>query len=236
MIVTRLLPSPGIEVDLDAPDAATALEELYRPPRRRWLRLNLVASLNGEAAGADGTSETLTSRTDRRILGAIRRCSDVVLVGASSVRTEGYLLPRTAPLAVLTASGDLSGHHIPADVAEGRVVVLCPPAATDAVRSSLGGAAAAIIELPGPRIAPAEALAALHGLGHESIVCEGGPALAAQLVDADLVDELCLTTSPSIVPGERPVLPGLAGGHPLLLSQLLADEEGMLYARWTMRG
>ena len=93
MNLTRLIPGPAAEFDLDSVGATAELSELYRPPRARWLRLNLVASINGNAAGADGTSDGLTSRTDRRILGAIRRLSDVVLVGASSVRKEGYFLP-----------------------------------------------------------------------------------------------------------------------------------------------
>lgn len=235
MNLTRLIPGPAAEFDLDSKGAAADLSELYRPPRKRWLRLNLVASINGNAAGSDGTSEGLTSRTDRRILGAIRRLSDVVLVGASSVRKEGYFLPKTAPLAIITGSGDLSGHRIPVDVAAGRVIVLCPPGARDALASSLGDRPVTVITLPGPRISPAEAVAALHRLGHDSIVCEGGPSLAAQLIDADLVDELCLSTSPVLIGTDVPVLPGLARGEALHLSQLLVDPDGGLYARWVLR-
>jgi riboflavin biosynthesis pyrimidine reductase len=172
-----LLPALATDIDLDVD-----LDGLYLPSRRRWLRLNFIASVNGSVAGVDGTSQSLTNRTDRRILGAIRRAADVVLVGASSVRTEGYFLPRSAPLAVLTGSGDLSGHRIPADVAPGRVVVLCPPAAVATVRSSLGAAAIDVVELAGPRIDPGSAIAALHDRGHDSIGCEGGPSLAAQLL------------------------------------------------------
>lgn len=244
MTLTRLLPGPTAAFDLEEADAAAMLDELYRPPRPRWLRLNFIASVDGSVAGADGTSQSLTNRTDRRILGAIRRAADVVLVGAGSVRTEGYLLPRSRPLAVVTASGDLRGHRIPRDVEEGRVIVLCPPAAVTAVHASLGGSAVTILESAqageGPGVDPAAALAALHGLGHESIVCEGGPTLAAQLVAADLVDELCLTTSPQLVAPGRPVLPGSGspgtdGTRHLALSQLLVDEESTLYARWTVR-
>lgn len=226
MTLRSLLPGTAPDVDLD---------ELYRPPRARWLRLNFIASVNGSVAGPDGTSQSLTNRTDRRILGAIRRAADVVLVGASSVRTEGYFLPRSAPLAILTGSGDLMGHRIPADVAPGGVIVLCPPAAVDAVRGSLGGAAAAVVELEGPRIDPAVAIAALHDLGHDSIVCEGGPTLASQLLAADLVDELCLSLSPQIVPLHAHLIPGLVTGKQVHLEQLLLDEESTLYARWVLR-
>lgn len=236
MTLTRLLPAPRAAFDLEAPDAPGLLDGLYRPPRARWLRLNLIASVNGSVTGADGTSQSLTNRTDRRILGAIRRAAGLVLVGASSVRTEGYLLPRSASLAIMTGSGDLSGHRIPADVAPGRVVVLCPPEARAAVTSSLGGAAATILELEGPRLDPSAAVEALRELGHEGIVCEGGPSLASQLLDAGLVDELCLSTSPRLAPLGTPLLSGLATGARLRLDQLLLDEESTLYARWGLGG
>lgn len=223
---------PGQEADVGLDDLA----DLYRPPRERWLRLNFIASVNGSVAGPDGTSESLSNRTDRRILGVIRRAADVVLVGASSVRTEGHFLPRSAPLAILTGSGDLTGHRIPVDVAPGRIIVVCPPDAVGSVHASLGGAAIDVIELPGPRIDPAAAVTALHRLGHESIVCEGGPTLAAQLLDADLVDELCLSTSPQLLPLRAALTPGLVAATSLRLEQLLLDDESTLYARWVLTG
>lgn len=235
MILTRLIPGPTAEFDLDSERAAADLDGLYVPPRKRWLRLNLISSVNGNAAGADGTSHSLTGRVDRHILGAIRRVADVVLVGASSVRTEGYFLPRAAPLAIITGSGNLSGHKIPDDVAPGRVIVLCPPEAVAALKSSLGDRPIRIVPLPGPRILLSDAITALHALGDDSIVCEGGPSLAAQLIDADLVDELCFSTSPELNGANVPVLSGLAGGKALRLSQLLVDSASGLYARWTVR-
>lgn len=235
MRLRRLLPDPTTAFDLDDADAQAALDELYHPPRARWLRLNFIASVNGSVAGSDGTSHSLTNRTDRRILGAIRRAADVVLVGAGSVRTEGYFLPRSRPLAIVTGSGDLRGHHIPADVEEGRVIVLCPQDALDALKSSLDERPVTVITLPGPSIPFNSAIAALRDLGHESIVCEGGPSLSAQLVAESLVDELCLSTSPQLVPLSQPVLPGLEASHHLTLTQLLLDEESTFYARWAVR-
>ncbi|MBB5631839.1 riboflavin biosynthesis pyrimidine reductase [Cryobacterium mesophilum] len=234
MTLTRLIPAPPAGFDLDDADDDT-LESLYTPPQARWLRLNLVASVNGNAAGSDGTSNGLSNRTDRRILGAIRRLSDVVLVGASSVRREGYFLPKSAPLAIVTGTGDFRGHRIPADVGPGRIIVLCPASAEDMVRSSLGDRPVAIVQLPGPRLQASAIVDALRRLGHERIVCEGGPMLASQLVDADVVDELCLSTSPIVNGVDVPVLPGLDGSRPLRLNQLLVDSESVLYARWAVR-
>jgi riboflavin biosynthesis pyrimidine reductase len=54
----------------------------------------------------------------------------------------------------------------------------------------------------------------LHELGYRRILSEGGPHLMADLIDAELVDELFLTVAPVLAgggrPGDRSVLtPGL---------------------------
>jgi riboflavin biosynthesis pyrimidine reductase len=78
---------------------------------------------------------------------------------------------------------------------------------------------------------------ALRSLGFDRVVCEGGPALAAQLVDADLVDELCLATSPRLGGGDLRLLGNRgADGKPLELRQLIVDDAGGLYARWLLPG
>jgi riboflavin biosynthesis pyrimidine reductase len=227
--LTRLLPQPPLTIDTTADDAAARLEELY-PSEATWLRINMIASLNGSAVGVDGTSNTLTSRVDRRILGAIRRQSDIVLVGATSIRNEGYLMPRTAALAVVTASGDLEGNRIPGDLEPGRLIVVCPSHAAARVRKHLPGSVD-IVETGDARPDAAGIVNALRDRGYRRIVCEGGPNLAAQLLDAGLADELCLSTSPQTVPSVLPVLPGRLQ-HWFALTQLLVDEDGALYARW----
>ena len=229
MNLTRLVPRPPLTIDTTAADAAVRLEELY-PTEATWLRINMIASLNGSAVGVDGTSNSLTSRVDRRILGAMRRQSDVVLVGATSIRNEGYLMPRTAALAIVTASGDLENNQIPADLEPGRLIVVCPSDAAARVRDHLPRTVD-IVETGVARPDAAGIVTALHERGYRRIVCEGGPNLAAQLLDAGLVDELCLSTSPQTVPSVLPVLPGRLQQR-FELTQLLADDDGALYARW----
>lgn len=237
MILTRLHPAPAESIDLKAEGSRDRLLELYRPPSTRWTRLNFIATVSGSAAGTDGTSETLTNPADRRLLGVIRELSDIVLIGAQSVRSEGFQLPRTARLAVVTSSGDLSGHRISAPVEPGRLLVLAPERALDRARSTLGVATAefvAVADVDG-RLAPGDILTTLHDRGHTSIVCEGGPSLAAQLLESGLLDELCLSTAPQL---GGPALP-LFGDRELDavrlgLSQLLADEQSGLYARWSV--
>jgi riboflavin biosynthesis pyrimidine reductase len=66
-------------------------------------------------------------------------------------------------------------------------------------------------------------------------VCEGGPHLAAQLVDAGVVDEFCLSTSARIGGAPFPVLGGVPiSEHRVMLTQLLKDEASGLYARWSL--
>lgn len=234
MKITRLFPGPTAEFEIDSA-ASNTLANLYQTPRVDWLRINLISTINGNAAGIDGTSHGLTNRTDRRILGSIRRLADVVLIGASSVRREGYFLPKTAPLAIVTRSGDLSGHKIPTDLDTGRIIVLCPAEAVATLRRSLPATAATVITLPGPNLSPSAIVAALNERGLRSIVCEGGPSLAGQLLDAGLVDELCLSTSPSVNSANVPVFQGVMHEIPLALRQLLTDDESALYARWMVQ-
>ena len=236
MIVRRIYPEPGEPLSLDSPDGRNALAALYEPGAAEWIRLNLVSTIAGSVVGSDGTSETLSNPVDRKILGTIRRASDVVLVGASSFRAEGYQLPKTVPLAVVTASGDLSGHKLRPD-AEGRLLVLCPGGVVDVVHASLGGLRATVIEVAGSQgsLSASAITAALRRLGFARIVCEGGPALAAQLVDAGLVNEICISTSAQI---GGPMLPLLGTAttvtRPLTLNQLLVDDASTLYARWML--
>ncbi|UOW02404.1 dihydrofolate reductase family protein [Clavibacter michiganensis subsp. michiganensis] len=246
MRITRVLPVAG---PADAAsshvldDAGTRpwLEDLYRPGSADHVRLNFVASVDGSVVGADGTSDSLSSVVDRRILGVIRELADVVLVGAGTVRAERYVLPRRTPLAVATSSGDLEGHRFDPDAAQGRLLVLCPPEARDRAVATLDGVPAEIVTVPlgaaaDGRMSGDVVVDALRGRGLTHVVCEGGPALAASLVSAGRVDELCLTTSPELATPLTPLVPAGSGIHaPMRLDQLLVDDDHRTYARWAMR-
>ncbi|MEU3176485.1 dihydrofolate reductase family protein, partial [Streptomyces sp. NPDC007000] len=57
--------------------------------RRPWLRANMVSTLDG-AAQHEGRSQPISSPADMRVFGTLRALADVVLVGAETVRQEGY--------------------------------------------------------------------------------------------------------------------------------------------------
>jgi len=226
-------PAAGLDpFEVQGDDGLARLLDLYAPPEADWLRINLIVSVSGSAAGTDGTSESLTNRTDRRILGVIRRQADLVLVGAASVRAEGYRIPATTTLGIVTGSGDLTGHRI--DAADtSRLTVFCPAAAADRVLATLPGCTVVPVPDVEGRLAPTALLSAARANGARSIVCEGGPSLAAQLAAIDAVDEVCLTTAPMLTGTTLPSL-GAAAFAPIALRPglLMTDENGALYSRW----
>ncbi len=232
MRVSRLVPGPAEDVDLDGDALDAWLRERYELDGDAWLRLNLISALGGQITGPSGGSDDLAAGIDRPLLKLLRSMSDVVLVGAASVRAEGYTIPRRAPLAVATVSGDLDGHVFPADLEPGRLLVLCPPAAEDRVRSSVGDAAVVLPIEGDPMAEPRLLVDALRQRGLGRIVCEGGGALASRLLATGLVDEFCHSIAPVVV---SPGAPLTVGDVPLTtgaLEGLLRDETDRLYARW----
>lgn len=237
-IVTEVLPRTLDSMRIADEGAQDWMSRRYAVAEPSLVRLNMITTITGATAGADGTSESITSRTDRFVLGAIRRASDVVVVGAETVRIEGYLLPRTARLAIVTSSGNLGGRLSADDRADRPpALVLCPAAAAAAVRTAVGDAPAEIVpvDTDGDRLSPGLILDALRARGLRRIVCEGGPALASQLVDAGLVDELCITVSPALEPAGHPFVRLAKSAH-ASVAGMLVDDAGFSYLRLRVRG
>lgn len=233
MIVTEVVPRT-----LDAADALTDagrewLRERYRRDDDAYVRLNMITSLTGSASGSDGTSETLTSRVDRRILGVVRAEADVVVVGAQSVRAEGYVVPRSARLAIVTMSGELAGHRLspgPA-AAEDQVLIVCPESVAPRLVERTAEHGVVVVPVPAAeRLDPRDILAALAERGLRRVVCEGGPSLAAQFTAAGVIDEFCVSVAPVVEPAERPFL-AVTARPDTLVAGALVDEAGFSYLR-----
>ena len=90
---------------------ASELVDLYAFPRgRRWLRTNFVSTLDGSGVGPDGRSGSINTPADNRVFALQRDLCDAVLVGAGTVRAEGYqrITPtrrRPVPPALVVVSG-----------------------------------------------------------------------------------------------------------------------------------
>ncbi|WP_175611158.1 dihydrofolate reductase family protein, partial [Mycobacterium sp. SP-6446] len=67
------------------------LPQLYAYPDRdgTWVRANFITSLDGGAT-ADGKTGTMAGPGDRFIFHLLRELADVIVVGAGTVRIEGY--------------------------------------------------------------------------------------------------------------------------------------------------
>jgi riboflavin biosynthesis pyrimidine reductase len=78
------------------------------------------------------------------------------------------------------------------------------------------------------------ALDRLAGLGHEQVLCEGGPTLLRAALTAGVVDELDLSIAPALVGSEPRMLPEpLPGTARLRLRQVL-EEDGTLFTRYAL--
>jgi len=198
LAVREVIPDSGETADLATDAGRSWLAQRYARSGA-YVRLNMITSLTGGAVGADGTSESLTSRVDRTILGTIRRLADVVVVGAQTVRAEGMRRPRDGVLAVVTrrglAAADARG-LAPSEGRDGRVLIVCPADVADTfVRdaAALGAELVPVVDTSSSAI-----LAALADRGLSRVVCEGGPAVASQFVGEGAVDELCVTVAPVV--------------------------------------
>ena len=226
-------------------------------PPARWLRANMVASLDG-AATVDGRSGGLSNEADQQVFAMLRAYADVILVGAGTVRAEGYGPVRpeseglrwawlrdgrspSPPIAVVTRALDLDlGSALLADAPpHARTIVITTESALPGRRAAAARTAEVIVAGE----ASVDLKAAMDSLaerGHQRISCEGGPHLLAQLASAGLLDELCLTVSPLLAgPGaDRIVTGGLpmpgGGTRPFTLAHVLED-EGHLLCRYVRR-
>lgn len=237
--VTDLTTLPGLAAAYAYPD----LVDRGRP----WLRANMVSSLDG-AARLDGLSDGLSSPADKRVFGVLRALADVVLVGAQTVRAEGYRPARARPEFAAERAARGQGPAAAIAVVTGRLdldldaplfteplaptlVVTCASAPAEALRAARK--VAEVVIAGDERVDPAAAVAALAERGWTRLLTEGGPRLLGQLTAAGVLDELCLTLAPLLASGDAPriaVGPTASAERMDLVS--LLEEKGFLFARY----
>jgi riboflavin biosynthesis pyrimidine reductase len=221
----RLLPDPA--GDLGPADLAAAVPGPPRPGRP-FLLVNFIATADGRATIA-GRAGPIANRADYELFHALRTRVDAVMVGAETVRVEGY--GRMEPLAVLVTRGA----RVPADVGllaapENRVLVLTP--SQDA---TLPPCAAEVDYLRAPLPEAVPRLQTDHGV--RSVLCEGGPHLLGDLLRAALVDELHLVIAAKLVAGDDPttIVSGPELDRPAELELLsLHESGGYLFLRYAI--
>lgn len=235
--------------------------------QRPCVYANFVASLDGVTAlGPEypSSGSTISGRdpADRFVMGLLRACADVVLIGAGTLRAtpkhrwtpahvcpaaaDGYLALRRCLgcdadplLAVVTARGDLPAAH---PALQDGALVLTTAAGARRLRGRLPPACTLLDLGAGPSLPVAGVLAAVRNHGGSTVLTEGGPHLLGRLAAAGLLDELFLTISPVLAGRGDTPRPGLIAGRELLpgrsaWAELLAARQhgSLLFLRYAMR-
>jgi riboflavin biosynthesis pyrimidine reductase len=234
--------SPGGDLDL------LKLADAYAYPRDNWLRANMVASADG-AAYLDGRSSGLSSPDDKRIFGVLRVLADVILVGAGTARAEEYkpALRRpslaslregrteTPPIALVSRNLhlNLASPLFTETPADARTIVITCAASDGGLRADAAKVADVIVAGE-ESVDLGEALRALADRGLRRVLCEGGPHLLGDLASDGLLDELCLSFSPTLGgPGAGRIVAGsLFAPRRMRLVHVLAGDDGFLFFRY----
>lgn len=231
---------PGAELD----DLLTPYAAVHRSIEDRcWVMANMVGSLSGSAA-IDGRVGALSDGPDAQLFTDMRSLADVVMIGAETVRREGYgpvklraelIAARQAagrrdvpPIAIVTRSLDLDWNaRIFAEAANGARTMIITCEAADTGRLEQARSVADVIVAGSDRVEPKLALDELHRRGYGVVLCEGGPSVLGELAAEGFVDELCLTVAPLIGGDPLPVSVAPPGGdlqHLSLRHVLAADD------------
>ncbi len=210
---------------------------------RPYAITNFALTLDGRATIA-GRSGKIGSDTDTAMLVALRTTVDAVMIGAGTMRVESYGPPVSDPakrarreerglapypLMVIVGSLDLPWDAPLFTEGKGEVLIFAsddaePPDVTTPV---------SVERHPG-RVDLAEMMRYLRDARSiRALLCEGGPHLHAQLIEADLVDELFVTHAPKLAGGEGPgLVAGLAEQERPVELVWLLEEAGELFGRY----
>ena len=242
---------------VDGPPVADVLDPYREVDRVRagggcWVLANMVGGLACSAAVGRRVC-ALSGGGDAVLVRRLRAVADVVLVGAQTVRAEGYGpvrlppelraereaagRPPVPPVAVVSRSRALDWTSpLFADAEQvSRTMVITAMAEADTVVRATGNVDMIVVSDASPdgAVRPDALLAALADRGHRIVLCEGGPMLLGQIVAAGRLDELCLTIAPVVGGDPLPIVttvPGMALQRFSLCHA--ATDEGSLFLRY----
>jgi riboflavin biosynthesis pyrimidine reductase len=210
----------------DHPTDHVTVREAYgverpRPAGRPWLGVCMVSSIDGSTV-VDSNSRSLSSPTDQEVLLTLRDLADVLIVGAATVRIEGYGPPRKRGqrVGVVSRRGDVDASTPLFTSGAGFLIIPedAPPTSIESVRAGTGE-----VDFAG----------ALAQLDANFVQAEGGAQLNGSLSAADVIDELNLTISPQLAGGDGPrVTSGsVQVSRKMRLAHVL-EEDGFLFTRY----
>jgi diaminohydroxyphosphoribosylaminopyrimidine deaminase/5-amino-6-(5-phosphoribosylamino)uracil reductase len=201
------LRAAGIAVDIglleaEASELNAAFFNSFRSDRP-WVTLKLAVSLDGAIAGPTRQPGWITGPPARRRVHRMRAGSDAVAVGMGTVLADDPQLtvrdseqPLVAPIRIVfSRKGRLPlSSQLARTAIDAPVLVLTTQADTDHERALR---AVGVDVLRAESLS--EAMRALRARGIRSLLVEGGAALAASLIEADLVDRVVLFQAPVLL-------------------------------------
>ncbi|AWB88434.1 pyrimidine reductase family protein [Homoserinimonas hongtaonis] len=235
---------PYASLDDDGLAAVYAVHDRAVP----WLRVNFITSIDG-AATHDGLSGGLGTSADRRVFDVLRWLADVIVVGAGTVRTEGYGaislgddavrwrreagLPDQPVFAIVSNTLRLDPASDIFTKAPRRPLILTSAAAPADLRSALAEVAD-VIDCGEKAVDTRMLRTLLAERGLPQMHSEGGPHLFGAMIADGSVDELCITVSPRLEGGmaRRIVDGGAVAPRGMHLAHTLAADDGTLLLRY----
>lgn len=192
----------AVETGLCADEAAADLAGFFLKTAqgRPFVTLKLANSFDGRIATGTGESQWITGPEARRAVHAMRSRHDAVMVGGGTARQDdpsltvrGLGTTRQPARVVVSRRLDVPLTGALARTAQDVPVLLCHgPDADPGLQDAWRGLGARLLECrtSGGQLDPQSVLSQLAGYGLTRVFCEGGSALAASLIEADLVDRL----------------------------------------------
>ncbi len=214
----------GIQVAVAEDPAARDLIEIFARASTGELpyaALKMAMSLDGAVASRSGVRERLGSEAEEGYVRELRTAYDAVMVGAGTVRVDDPQLTvrpphdRARPYARVVACG--SGTISPrsrvfaAERDYAQTIVLVPAGLRAKVEELR--AVANVLEVGSPDSVSLDlrmAMRTLRAYGIFSVLCEGGPRLAASLLSAGVIDRFYWAIAPRLLSADVavPVLYG----------------------------
>jgi riboflavin-specific deaminase-like protein len=256
-------------IDATRPDAAAgpvAREDIYRdiafprgvdlPSQRPYTAINMVATVDGKVVvGGPGTTRLIGGETDHYLMAKLENQADAVLFGAGLIREDDPPYPqlseaaratrrragvRARPLwAVVSTRGEFMGRPRVFQAPREDTALFTTAQLDPARRAELEAWTQVLIcgeKMVDPRLM---GQALREQLGVERMICLGGPALNATLIEAGVADELFLTLAPKLQGGTRLATAMEGAGYeperlPRLQLRSVYADGGELYLRYKL--
>ena len=198
-----LFPRPQEISVAEAYDSAHRTRRRDHSGDRPWVVLSMISTADG-ATAIDGNSAKLGGPADREVFLHLHRSADCVLVGAQTLRQDSYSpLPAHQKLVILSTTGDL------------------------------GANTQALLHAGNTQIVTGDVRNIVHDLSGNICVLEGGSKLNNQMLQANLIDEICLTIAPMFVGGTTPrIFEGEWFNHESWTLAHVCHDSGFVFLRY----